>query len=137
MRVITLGIALTFALGFSLALAYFLVGGSLAWRGTYVLGRAWPFIYTLVALLAAGTSALVAALVNRRLPMRHFTAALSLAWLGEYLVLASGVLDDDLTPANAFGFWLLATGGPLQPLAACSAATLVFRKGRDAGPAPA
>jgi hypothetical protein len=39
-------------------------------------------------------------------------------WLGEYLVLASGLLADELNPLNAWFYWLLATAGPVQPVAA-------------------
>jgi len=38
-------------------------------------------------------------------------------WVGEYVVLASGGLAVELTFLNAWFYWLLATAGPVQPIA--------------------
>jgi hypothetical protein len=116
MRVLLLAVVYTFALGISLAAAYYVVGGRLTLQGPYVLSHSWPAIYALVALFAAVVAAPV------RLALRdndwRLVAVVVGAWLGEYLVLASGVLAGELNPGNAVSYWIAATGGPIQPLAA-------------------
>ena len=122
---------LTLALGLSLALAYFLVGGTLAWVGPYVLSRSWPVIYPLMALLAATVGFAAYRWTGREFSPRTIALLFLLAWLGEYLVLASRVLADELGPVTAAGFWLMATCGPLQPAAAMTGAWLARRSLRS------
>jgi hypothetical protein len=115
-KVAALIVVLTLALGFSLAAAYYLVGGRIALQGPYFLNHNWPVIFTFAALFAA----LVTAPIRLVLPEvdGRLVAVVIGAWFGEYLVLASGVLASELNPANAVLLWIAATGGPVQPLAA-------------------
>lgn len=115
---------LTVALGFSLAFAYFLVGGQLALRGPYALARSWPLIYPLMALFAAVVGATFGRLSGRRLTAGSIALLVLLGWIGEYFVLASRILADELDPVSSLGFWVMATGGPLQPAAAVLGAWL-------------
>jgi hypothetical protein len=122
MRLFLLAVALTLALGFSLAAAYYLVGGREALMGTQVLRDSWPAIYALAALFAA----IVSAPLHFAVPevSGRLVAVIIGAWFGEYLVLASGILADELNPANAVFIWIVATGGPIQPVAAFTGALL-------------
>jgi hypothetical protein len=122
MRVLVLTAGLTFALGFSLAAAYYLVGGREALMGPRVLSQSWPVIYALMALFAAAVTAPVRFFIPE-VGGRLVTVVIG-AWFGEYLVLASGVLADELNPANAVFLWIAATGGPVQPVAAFLGALL-------------
>lgn len=122
MRVLVLAVAYTFALGFSLATAYYVMGGREALVGPHVLNQSWPAIYALMAVFAATIAAplrFAVPEVNGRL-----VAVIIGAWFGEYLVLASGILADELNPANAVFYWIAATGGPIQPVAAFVGALL-------------
>jgi hypothetical protein len=114
----SLASVLTFALGTATAVAFFLVGSQLALNGTYVVTRSWPSIYSLEALFVGAIMFVITRLLRDRLSSRRLLAMVLAAWLGQYLVLASGLLADELNPMNALGYWLLATGGPLQPAAA-------------------
>jgi hypothetical protein len=116
MRVLLLAVVYTFALGISLAAAFYMGGGREGLQGPHVLRDSWPAIYALVALFAAVVAAPI------RLALRdidwRLVAVIAGAWFGEYLVLASGALADELNPGNAVLFWIAATGGPIQPVAA-------------------
>jgi hypothetical protein len=113
-----LSLVLTFVLGTTTALAFYLVGGTLALRGPFVLYQSWPLIYLLEAVFVAAVMFVVGRLFIDRLTNRTLVAIVLAAWIGQYLFLASRVLADELNPLSAGWFWLLATGGPLQPAAA-------------------
>lgn len=122
MRLALLVVALTFALGFSLVAAYYVVGGRLALQGPYVLQTSWPAIFALMSVFAAAVTAPIRLLIPE-VGGRLLVVVIG-AWFGEYVVLASGVLADELNPGNAIFYWIAATGGPIQPVAAFAGALL-------------
>lgn len=128
MKTLFAAIAMTFVLGFlSTAAAFFIVGGQLALRGPYVLAREWPWIYALVVILAAGIGFVVGWFAVSW-PRRRLAIIIVGGWLGEYVVLASGLLASELGhPLTALGYWVLATAGPAQPIAAYLGAALARR----------
>lgn len=128
--VVGLALVLTFVLGTTTALAFFVVGGRLALLGPGVLWQSWPLIYGLVAVFSAAVLAVVGLVLRNRLTAKALGAVVLGAWFGQYLVLASGVLADEFTPLNAIFYWLLATGGPIQPAAAILGGWLGLRKGQ-------
>lgn len=136
MKTMLAAVVMTFALGFSTAAAFYAVGGRLALMGPYVLVREWPAIYFLVAVFAVAVG-LVLGAVELSLSGRRLVAVIVGAWVGEYLVLASGVLSNELaiwySPLNGVGIWIAATAGPMQPVAAWLGAVLGrrFRRRRE------
>lgn len=131
MKALLGALVMTFALGFSTASAFFLIGGRLALMGPYVLAREWPLIYTLVLIFAALVGIGMGWLMTSR--SRVWLALVVLGgWVGEYTVVGSGVLAEELTFLNAWGIWLLATAGPLQPVFAWLGAILGQRLRRQA-----
>jgi len=128
MKILLAAMAMTLALGFlSTAAAFFIVGGQLALQGPYVLAREWPWIYALVVVLAAAIGFVVGRL-TLTWPRRRLAIVIVGGWLGEYIVLASGLLASELGhPLTALGYWVLATAGPAQPIAAYLSAALAKR----------
>ena len=122
-------VLMTFALGFSTAGAFYAVGGQLALRGPYVLAREWPSIYALVVAFAAIIGVVLGSLLGSWSP-RWIAIVVFGGWIGEYVVLASGLLANELTFLNAWLYWLLATAGPAQPIAAGLGWALGRRLGR-------
>jgi hypothetical protein len=120
-RVALLAVVYTFVLGASLAAAFYLVGGRDALMGRQAFIESAPAIYGLTAMFAAVVSLPLGWIVpvGGRLML-----VIVGAWLGEYVVLAPGVLDDDLNPAIAVIYWIGATGGPLQIVSAYVGAVL-------------
>jgi hypothetical protein len=127
MRLVLLALGLTFVLGCTTALAFYLVGGQVALNGPYVVGYAWPIIYPLEATFVAAIVGGVAFLFARSLDRGSVLLLALAAWIGEYFVLASGVFADELNPVNSVFYWLLATGGPMQPIAATLGGWLALR----------
>jgi hypothetical protein len=128
-RWIGVAVALTLVLGATVALSWGLFGGSAAFRGPIsVLRGSWPLIYGAQALMAA---AIGAVLVQRlpRLPVRTLMAIVGAAWLGEGLGLLVGgtALANELVPGVAGFYWLIGTGGPLQPAATLGGALIASR----------
>jgi hypothetical protein len=82
-----------------------------------VLASAWPLVYGPLVLLTAGIGFGYAQ--RRRPTWRRAAGVVIGAWLGELVVLslAGGLLANEIGPLNAWFYWLLATGGPLQPAA--------------------
>ncbi len=132
MRLLLIAIVLTFALGISIFAAFYLGGGRDALQGPHVLRDSWPAIYTLVALFGAAIAAPIRTVIPE-VGVRLLTVVVA-AWFGEYLVLASGLIANEINPINAIEFWIAATGGPIQPVAAFAGALaggwLVQRSGR-------
>lgn len=114
---LALVLPLTLILGSSVALAFIVVGRSLHVALVVAREQA-PLIYLLVAGFAAAVLFVVARPLAARLTLVGLAALVIGAWLGEWLVLALGLIADEITLMNAHYYWLLATGGPLQPLAA-------------------
>ena len=111
---------LTLLLGSTVAASWLIFGGGAAFRGPdRVLRESWPLIYSSQAILAAGLTWLV----MRREAVSRMTDVLVLvsgAWIGELIALTVGgnLLANEIDPANAWVFWWMGTGGPLQPIAA-------------------
>lgn len=126
---VALILVLTLALGLCVAASLYIVGGRVALLGPGVVERSWPLIYLLQALFAAGLLFGVARAGRDRLHLGRVAVVVVGAWLGQYLVLASGILADELNPVNATYYWILATGGPLQPIAALVGGALGLRGG--------
>lgn len=121
MRTVLAIVALALVVGVSTAVAFYLVGGPLALRGTYVLAREWPLIYAVEALMVGAVGFLVGTASTWRPPPRTIALVIVAAWIGEYIVVASGLLANELafwySPLNGVAVWIAATAGPLQPIA--------------------
>jgi hypothetical protein len=111
---------LTLGLGATVAVSWFVFGGSAAFRGPLrVLEDSWPIIYGAEALLAAAGTFLFARMAEPLL-RRQLVAYVVAGWVGEWLVLLVGgrLLSGELVEEASLFFWLIATGGPIQPVAA-------------------
>lgn len=113
--------ALTLVVGLVVGVSWTIVGGRIAWQGGVeaVVRDAWLPLFGLQSVLAAGT---VFAFVKRT-RIQSVTRLLGLvvgAWLGQLIVLtvAGGLLANEINPGNAWWFWLVGTGGLVQPIAA-------------------
>ena len=117
-------VLLTLALGTTVAASWLVFGGRAAFGGPdRVLEQSWPAIYGSQALLAA----LYGLWVGRVEPSRVWMLTLVTgAWLGELLALTLGgnLLANELDPPVAWFYWWMATGGPLQPVAASAGGLL-------------
>jgi hypothetical protein len=126
-QVVLLVPILTLVLGACVALSFLLIGGPVATHGPAVVGQSWPAIYGLQAAMVGVLMLGLGRWWRGRLTGGALVTAVVGAWLGQWLVLASGVLADELNPLNATGYWLLGTGGPLQPAVAIGAGLLGLR----------
>lgn len=121
MRALGLVALLTLLLGVSVAVAWGTVGGSTAFRGPLpALEERWPAIYALVAVFAAAIAAAVFGRFGRALSPRLGALIVGAAWIGQWLVLsvAGWAIANELTGDVSGTFWVLGTGGPIQPFAA-------------------
>lgn len=77
----------TFGLGLSVAVSWFIFGGTTAFRGPFrVLEESWPLIYGSQALLAAAGTWAFGRAVGALAPAR-LVLVVGLGWLGELVVL--------------------------------------------------
>ncbi len=108
---------LTLGLG---AAGWFVIGGPTAFGGPMpALREAWLPIYRVQSVLAAAVTFVFVRLLER-VDRRRLMLLVLAAWLGELTVLLVGgrVIANELVPEVAGLFWLIATGGPIQPIAA-------------------
>ena len=120
---------LTLALGMTVAVSWFVVGGSAAYRGPMpVLRDSWLPLFALESVLAAGV---VFAFVswNRERSWRRLVTLVIGAWLGQLVVLtvAGTLFANELVPTVAWFYWLSGTGGPVQPIAAILGGLVAIR----------
>lgn len=124
---------LTVALGGTVAVSWLAFGGTAAWNGPVrALQENWPLIYGGQALFAGVVGFVAAPFLANTFGRRGAVLALLAAWIGEFVALFVGgrVLANELVPELAWFFWLMATGGPLQPLAALVGVWLARRRRR-------
>jgi hypothetical protein len=117
---ITLAI-LTLALGATVPVSWLAFGGRLAAIGPdRALEQAGPWIYGSQAVLAAVIGAAAALRLGRGVSVVTLILLMFGAWLGELVVLTLGgnLVANEIDPPVAWFWWLLATAGPIQPLAA-------------------
>jgi hypothetical protein len=123
---------LTLGLGATVAVSWFVFGGRTAFLGPErALGESWPMIYSAEALFAAAGTFWFARLAAPLTP-RQLVAYVVAAWIGEWLVLlfAGRLFSGELVPEVSWYYWLIGTGGPVQPVAAAVGGLLALR-GRD------
>ena len=117
-------VGLTLGLGTTVALSWFVFGGSVAFRGPLpALADAWPLIYGSQAVLAFALGVVLGSVTT--LDRSSVVAVIVLAaWVGEWVVLlvAGPLFANELVPGVAWFYWLIGTGGPMQPLAALGGA---------------
>lgn len=121
---------LTLGLGATVALSWFVFGGSAAFRGPLpALRESWPAIYGFQAVLAAAGTLWFARLAAPLTAWR-LVGLIVAAWAGEWLVLFAGgrLIAGELGPEFAWFYWLIGTGGPAQPVAALLGGLLALRR---------
>lgn len=121
---------LTLFLGGTVVVSWLAFGGTAAFRGPIrALEDAWPLIYGSQAVFAAIVGFVAAPFLAREFGRRGAVQAIAAAWVGEFLVLFLGgtLFAGELVPEVAWFYWLIGTGGPLQPLAALVGASITPR----------
>ena len=121
---------LTVVLGATVAVSWIVIGGRAAFQGPdWVLRHSWPAIYGLQAVLAAIALYLFVRGRAGALSADQVVLLVVAAWLGELLALTAGgsLLANEIHPDNAWFFWWMATGGPMQPAAATIGGLLGLR----------
>jgi hypothetical protein len=130
MRAVALSVGLTLLLGTTVGLAWGIAGGTTAFRGPYrALAEDGVAIYGLVAVLAMAVTFVVFGRFGRGRSLPASALVVAAAWLGQGLVLYLGgwAIANEVTGDVAALFWLLGTGGPIQPLAAVAGVLLARR----------
>ena len=133
LRAAAILIALTLALGATVAIAWFAFGGSASFRGPIrALEDSWPLIYGSEALFAAVVGFVAGPFLAKALGRRGAAGAILTAWVGEFFVLLFGgtLFAGELVPEVAWFYWLIGTAGPLQPIASLVGLWLALRRGR-------
>jgi hypothetical protein len=128
---------LTLGLGATVAVSWFLFGGRAAFLGPErALQDSWRLIYGAEAILAAAGTFWFARMVAPLWP-RRLVAYVVAAWIGEWLVLLFGgtLFAGELVPEVSWYYWLIGTGGPVQPVAAAVGGLLALRGRPPAAPA--
>jgi hypothetical protein len=120
----------TLGLGATVGASWLLFGGAASFLGPIrVLERSWPVIYAFQAVLAAGGTFVYQRFAGP-LPMARIALIVAGAWIGELIVLyfAGTLFAGELTSGIAWFFWLIGTGGPIQPLAALVGGWIALRR---------
>jgi hypothetical protein len=120
---------LTLALGATVAVSWLVVGGSVAFRGPIpALSEMWLPLYALQAVLAAMVGFAASRFTGGR--GLDVVVLVGAAWVGEYVVLFFGgrLFAGELVPDVAGFYWLIGTGGPVQPIAAVLGGWLALRR---------
>ena len=120
---------LTLILGMTVAVSWFVVGGSAAYRGPMpVLRESWLPLFGLESLLAAGVAFAFVSWTRERSWRRLITLIVG-AWLGQLVVLtvAGTIFANELVPTVAWFYWLIGTGGPVQPIASILGGLVAIR----------
>lgn len=131
LRTAAMVMALTVSLGGIVAVSWLAFGGSASFRGPLrALEDAWPLIYGSQAIFAAIVGFLAAPFLARAFGGRGAVLAILAAWVGEFFVLLFGgtLFAGELVPRVAWFYWLIGTGGPLQPIAALVGASITPRR---------
>jgi hypothetical protein len=131
-------ICLTLGLSLTVVISWTVFGGRIAATGPLLaLELFGPAIYGSQVLLAAAVGA-SASLLLRDISIGALALLLFGAWVGELIaltLLGNVIVANEIDPEIAWFYWLLATGGPLQPAAACVgsvAASAVTRRAHRA-----
>lgn len=117
---------LTLALGSTVAISWLIFSGTIAFRGPMrVLADRWLLIYGSQSILAALVGFTLAKTAPRT-SIRRVGFLILVAWIGEVVVLTLGgsILANELAPTVAWFYWLIGTGGPMQPIAAIVGAVI-------------
>ena len=126
-------LALTVVLGGTVAVAWLAFGGTASFRGPIrALEDNWALIYGGEALFAGVVGLVAARPLVDRFGRRGAGAAVVAAWVGEWFALLIGgrLLAGELMPEFSWFYWLIGTGGPLQPIAALVGLWLGSRRRR-------
>jgi len=130
-------LALTIALGATVAISWLAFGGTAAFRGPLrAIEASWPLIYGSQTSFAGVLGFISAPFLVRSFGHRGAVLAILAAWVGEFFALLIGgrLLANELVPETAPLFWIVGTGGPLQPIAAILGVWLRLRRRGIKGP---
>ena len=133
-------VALTLALGATVVVSWLAVRGMSVFTGPGpFLDTTWWVVWAIQVGLAGVVGLIVGRTWGRRSSAGRLAALLLAAWVGELLVVAllTPILSDDLRLFHASWVWLVATAGPLQPLAAIVGVLVGRDWARPVAPEPA
>ena len=121
---VALVLVLPVLLGLTAALSFIVIGGYGALQGPTILQASWPWIFLLQAILVGLLGYGAGRLLRRRVDGDALSAIIVVAWLGELLILALGLVPTELQWTDFVAKWVLLTGGPIQPTAAIAGALI-------------
>ncbi|MET0773015.1 MAG: hypothetical protein ABWZ82_08015 [Candidatus Limnocylindrales bacterium] len=120
-------IGLTLALGMTVVASWIAVLGASFLNGSGpFLDATWYVTWTVQAGLAGVVGIIVGRAWGRDTSAVALVALVSAAWVGELVVatVLGPFLSNDLDPIHGPFVWLVATGGPIQPVAAAAGAVI-------------
>jgi hypothetical protein len=133
-------VSLTLALGATVVVSWLTVRGVSVFTGPGpFLDGSWWVVWAIQVGLAGIVGLIVGRTWGRDSSAGWLTALLLAAWVGELLVVAllTPILSDDLRLFHALWVWLVATAGPVQPLAAIVGALVGRERARSVTHEPA
>lgn len=120
----------TLGLGATVVASWLVFGGPTAFLGPIrALETSWPAIYAGQAALAAGGTFLYQRVAGPE-TLPRLATIVAASWIGEFVVLffAGTLFAGELTSDIAWFFWLIGTGGPIQPLGALLGGWVALRR---------
>ncbi len=133
-------VSLTLALGATVVVSWLAVRGVSVFTGPGpFLDSSWWVVWAIQVGLAGIVGLIVGRTWGRESSAGRLAALLLAAWVGELLVVAllTPILSDDLRLFHAPWVWLVATAGPVQPLAAIVGALVGRERARSVTHEPA
>jgi hypothetical protein len=111
--------ALSLALSSTVAVSWLVFGREMP-IGNPLSALARPWIYTSQALMAVAIGFVAARWIGSAAMRGRIVLLMFAAWIGELVLLTAfgTFVANELTPVVAWHYWLIATGGPMQPIAA-------------------
>lgn len=111
--------AFSLALSCTVAISWFVFGREMP-IGSPLSALARPWIYISQALMAVPIGLFAPRWVGPAATQGRMLLLIFAAWVGEPILLTAlgTFVANELTPLVAWYYWLIATGGPMQPIAA-------------------
>ncbi|HKO32392.1 MAG TPA: hypothetical protein VJY85_01475 [Candidatus Limnocylindria bacterium] len=118
---------LTLALSSTVAISWLAFGRGMGTPGDPLSALERPWIYVSQALMAVAIGFVAARWLGSALMRGQIVLVMFVAWIGELILLAlfGTFVASELTPAVAWYYWLIGTGGLMQPMAASVGGVLV------------
>lgn len=111
-----------------IAASFLLFAGADVPRWPAVMDRGWFFVYAVQALISWLALYLVARRLEPRVTGEQLSGIVLLAWALQPLLLMTNLLGPLTGPVDAISYWVVLTGGVIQPIAAIAGAQMGLRR---------